>query len=94
MTPATPTRTARGDDAVALQLADMPGGALVGTVVHGVFEHTEFDVPDLASEVAVALEREVTWRNVDLGSPEGVVAGLCAAIESAPRTDGGRHPPA
>ena len=90
VTPATPTRTGPRDDAVALQLADMPGGALVGTVVHGVFEHTEFDVPDLASEVAVALEREVTWRNVDLGSPEGVVAGLCAAIESplGPMADG------
>ncbi len=38
------------DGAVALGLADMPGGALVGTVVHGVFEHTEFDAPDLTAD--------------------------------------------
>ena len=60
----------------------MPGGALVGTVVHSVLERTEFDAPDLAAEVGAALEREVTWRNVDLGSVDAVVAGLCAAIES------------
>jgi exodeoxyribonuclease V beta subunit len=88
--PPVPAGTGPGDDAVALQLADMPGGALVGTVVHGVFEHTEFDVDDLASEVATALHGEVTWRNVDLGAPERVVAGLCTAIESplGPMVDG------
>ena len=29
-----------------------------------------------------ALDRELAWRNVDLGSTEAVVSGLCAAIES------------
>src|SRR6516164_4764136 len=59
----------------------MPGGTLVGTVVHGVLERTEFDAPDLAAEVGAALDREVTWRNVDLGNRDDVVAGLCTAIE-------------
>jgi exodeoxyribonuclease V beta subunit len=71
-----------GNGAIPLQLADMPGGALVGTVIHGVFENTEFDVPDLASQVRKALAEEVAWRNVNLGNTEEVVSGLCAAIES------------
>ena len=69
-----------GDPAVALGLADMPGGALVGTVIHGVFEHTEFDAPDLTAAVTAALAGEVARRNVHLGSTEVVAAGLCAAI--------------
>ena len=83
---------AAGAGAVALQLADMPGGALVGTVIHGVFEHTEFDVPDLAAVVSAALADEVAWRNVNLGSTDDVVSGLCAAIESplGPMVDGVR----
>ncbi len=66
---------------ISLGLGAMPGGALVGTVVHSVLERTEFDVPDLAAEVGAALDREVTWRNVDLGDRDAVVAGLCSAIE-------------
>jgi exodeoxyribonuclease V beta subunit len=79
-------------DAVALHLADMPGGALVGTVVHGVFEHTEFDMPDLARAVASAVDEELVWRNVNLGSADAVVSGLCAAIECplGPMVDGVR----
>ena len=85
--PGTPVRV-RADDAgeetlraFPLGLAAMPGGTLVGTVVHGVLERTEFDAPDLAAEVGAALDREVTWRNVDLGNRDDVVAGLCTAIE-------------
>ena len=87
--PALPARAAgAGADVwerwrgVSLGLAGMPGGALVGTVVHGVLEHTEFDAPDLYGEVGEALDREMAWRNVDLGSRDAVVEGLCAAIES------------
>ena len=71
-----------GVRAVALHLADMPGGALVGTVVHGILEHTDFDAPDLASVVGDAVGRQLLWRNIDLGDRDAVVAGLCAAIES------------
>ena len=67
---------------MALGLADMPGGALVGTVVHSVFERLDFEASDLAAAVGEALERETTWRNVDLGGTEAVVAGLCGAIAS------------
>jgi exodeoxyribonuclease V beta subunit len=75
---------------VPLALGDMPGGTLVGTVVHGALERIAFEAPDLAQEVGAALDAEVTWRNVDLGSREAVVAGLCAAIECplGPMVDG------
>ena len=51
-----------GDDAadptqsIDLGLSAMPGGALVGTVVHSVFERTDFDAPDLAASVREALD--------------------------------------
>jgi len=48
----------------------MPGGALVGTVVHGVLERTDFAAADLEQEVSIALAKEVAWRNIDLGDPE------------------------
>ncbi len=67
---------------IALGLADMPGGALVGTLVHGALERIDFEVSDLTTEVAGALEHELAWRNVDLGDRDAVVAGLCSAIES------------
>ena len=88
--PRTGVGPEEGAAAAALRLADMPGGALVGTVVHGVFEHTEFDAPDLTSEIGAALHNEVMWRNVNLGGTEAVVSGLCAAIECplGPMVDG------
>ena len=66
---------------VTLGLADMPGGTLTGTVVHAIFEEVDFAAPDLEGAVAAAFERQVAWRNADLGSREAVVAGLRAAIE-------------
>ncbi|HEY6426965.1 MAG TPA: 3'-5' exonuclease, partial [Acidimicrobiales bacterium] len=66
---------------VVLGLGDMPGGTLVGTVLHSVLERTEFDAPDLADEVRRALAEGVAWRSVDLGDEERVVTGLCTAIE-------------
>jgi exodeoxyribonuclease V beta subunit len=68
---------------VALELGAMPGGTLVGTVLHSVLERTEFDAPVLEDEVRRALAEEVAWRNVDLGDMEHVVAGLCTAIKSS-----------
>ena len=79
-------RTDRPEDetraSVALGLADMPGGTLVGTIVHEVLQHTEFDAADLEAEVGRALERQTQWRNADLGDRADVVAGLSAAIGS------------
>jgi exodeoxyribonuclease V beta subunit len=65
---------------VALELGAMPGGTLVGTVLHSVLERIEFDAPGLEEEVRGALTEELAWRNVDLGDVEEVVAGLCTAI--------------
>jgi exodeoxyribonuclease V beta subunit len=75
---------------IPLGLGDMPGGALVGTVVHGVFERTDFAAADLSAAVDDALAQELTWHNVDLGDRAGVVAGLRTAIESplGPLADG------
>ena len=65
---------------VGLGLADMPGGALTGTVVHAILEQVDFAAPDLEGAVVAAFERQVVWRNADLGSQAAVVEGLCAAI--------------
>jgi exodeoxyribonuclease V beta subunit len=75
---------------IPLGLSDMPGGALVGTVVHGVFERTDFAAPDLTAALDDALAQELTWHNVELGDRASVVAGLRAAIESplGPLADG------
>jgi exodeoxyribonuclease V beta subunit len=78
--PDTPTLLGEVGRDVGLWLADMPGGAAVGTVIHGVFEHLDFDAPDLALAVREAVTKEASWRNVGLGDPASVVAGLCAAI--------------
>jgi exodeoxyribonuclease V beta subunit len=67
---------------VALALASMPGGTLVGTVVHEVLRHTAFEAGDLAAEVDRALQQEEKRRNLDLGNRADVIAGLCGAIES------------
>ena len=60
----------------------MPGGALVGTVVHNTLERVDFDAGDLEAAVADALSHEAAWHNLDLGDIDAVVAGLCATIES------------
>ncbi len=65
-----------------LALAAMPGGTLVGTLIHGVMERVAFDAIDLAGEVDGAVRHEQAYFNVDLGARENVVRGLCAAIES------------
>ena len=60
----------------------MPGGALVGTIVHSALERIDFASPDLVTEVEEAVEHELAWRSVDLGNKDAAVAGLCAALES------------
>ena len=73
---------ASGKQAAPLLLAGMPGGTLVGTVVHEAFEAVAFDARDLRDEVAGALGRAAQRRHVQLGDMEAAVAGLCAVIES------------
>nr|MDQ3643671.1 exodeoxyribonuclease V [Actinomycetota bacterium] len=68
--------------AVPSLLAAMPGGADVGTVVHGVLEDADFAAADLDGELMAALGRAGGPRMVDVGDRAHVVAGLAAAIET------------
>ncbi len=83
-TPEPPPGT--GDEAwlraVPSLLGAMPGGAEVGTLVHGVLERVDFAAADLDGELIVALARERARRHVDVGDPAAVAAGLRAAVET------------
>ena len=68
--------------AVPSLLAAMPGGAEVGTLVHGVLERIDFAAADLDGELAAALARERARRHLDVGDPAAVAAGLRAAVET------------
>jgi exodeoxyribonuclease V beta subunit len=63
-------------------LADMPVGMHVGTLVHRVFEATDFAAPDLDAELEVQLAAVQAGRAIEIGDPAAVVAGLRAAIET------------
>jgi exodeoxyribonuclease V beta subunit len=68
--------------AMALPLATMPGGARVGSLVHSVLERVDFAASDLSASLASVLDEELAWSHVGIGSPEAVVAGLVAAVET------------
>jgi exodeoxyribonuclease V beta subunit len=68
--------------AVPSLLAGMPVGVQVGTLVHRVFEATDFAAADLRAELSAQLEAVRARRAVDVGDPEGAVTGLAAAIET------------
>ena len=63
-------------------LADMPVGLKVGTLVHEVFQTTDFAAPELQGEVRQALNAALSRQPVDLGQEDVVVEGLTAAIET------------
>ncbi|MBI2703681.1 MAG: UvrD-helicase domain-containing protein [Actinobacteria bacterium] len=67
--------------AVLLPLASMPGGADVGSLVHAVFEHTDFRAADLRAELQQRLDGQA-WRHVDAGDHGVLVDGLCDAIDT------------
>jgi exodeoxyribonuclease V beta subunit len=68
--------------AVPSLLAGMPVGVQVGTLVHRVFEATDFAAEDLDAELRVRLAEAQARRHVELGDSGLVVAGLRAAIET------------
>ncbi len=70
----------RADD--PLPLAEMPVGVEVGTLVHRVFETTDFAAADLDRELAARIAAAGARRQVELGDPLAVRAGLRAAIET------------
>jgi len=67
---------------VPLQLAAMPSGTRVGTLIHGVMEATDFAAADLAAEIRSALGAALSWQQLDLGDLDLVVDGLAAAIST------------
>ena len=64
------------------RLGAMPVGVEVGTFVHRVLEATDFAAPDLHAELAARVAQVQARRQVDVGEPAAVVAGLAAAIET------------
>jgi len=61
-------------------LAGMPSGTEVGTFVHGVLERVDFTAADLDADLAACIGRQQTSRQVNIGDPALVAAGLRAAI--------------
>jgi exodeoxyribonuclease V beta subunit len=86
------------EDARSVPLAALPAGAEFGTMVHAVLEAVDFAAGDLDAELAARIDRERSWRFVDL-RPDGVTgatgadgaallrAGLRAALDT-PLGDG------
>ena len=81
--PAPGRRTTRYGN-VALELGPCQEAPWSGRCCTACWSDIEFDAPDLEEEVRGALATELTWRNVDLGDTEAVVAGLCARRSSLP----------
>jgi exodeoxyribonuclease V beta subunit len=63
-----------------LLLSPMPGGVEVGSFVHSVLEETDFAAPDLDSELRRAISGATARRAIDVGDPDGLVAGLSVAL--------------
>jgi exodeoxyribonuclease V beta subunit len=63
-------------------LGEMPVGADVGTFVHRVLEATDFAAADLETEVRERIAEVRGRRAVEIGDPDIVAAGLCAALRT------------
>jgi exodeoxyribonuclease V beta subunit len=63
-------------------LAATPGGVEVGTFIHSVLESADFAQADLRAELTRRVGEEQSRRQVDIGDPGALVAGLAAAIET------------
>ncbi len=61
---------------------DMPVGVEFGTFAHRVLEAADFTAADLDTELAGHVAAVQAWRNLDLGDPVAMTAGLRAAIET------------
>ena len=68
--------------AVPSLLATMPGGADVGTFVHGVLEGADFTAADLDAELWSSLEKTAAREAVEVGDRSLMVRGLAAAIDT------------
>jgi exodeoxyribonuclease V beta subunit len=61
-------------------MADTPGGAEVGTFVHGVLERVDFTAADLGAAVAAAIEATQATRPINVGASAALVRALTAAV--------------
>jgi exodeoxyribonuclease V beta subunit len=77
-----PTRDEAALRAVPSALSEMPTGVRVGTFVHRVLEATDFAAADLDAELAARVAEVRARRQVEIGDPAAVVAGLRGAIET------------
>jgi exodeoxyribonuclease V beta subunit len=83
--PVAPDAPHAGGDEVRLRgelsgWAATPGGAEVGTFVHGVLQRVDFAAGDLTAEVAAAVAAEQARGSLDIGPVDALVAGIGAAI--------------
>ena len=60
-TPEPPT-----DSGPPSPMADLPGGAAFGSLVHAVLEHADVTVPDLESELLRHVTEQLRWWSVDV----------------------------
>lgn len=67
--------------AVAMPMAELPRGARFGTLVHEVFEHLEFDAPDLDTAVRADLQQAAQHSVWDFDR-DAFVAGIVAAMQT------------
>jgi exodeoxyribonuclease V beta subunit len=68
--------------AVPSLLSDLPAGTRVGTLLHQVFQDTDFAAPDLTAELSARIADAHRRRTADIGDPAALVDGLRAAIET------------
>ena len=71
-------------------LDGLPAGLKIGTLVHRVFEDTDFAADDLDLELTTHVAAAQRRSQVDIGDPDATIAGLRAAIETplGPPLDG------
>ena len=76
--------TAEQDELIAVEapLSELPAGTRVGTLIHQVLEDVDFAAQDLSQEVSQRLTDAERWRTLELGNPDSLIAGLCAAIQT------------
>ncbi len=69
--------------------ADLPGGRRFGTLIHSIFERTDFVAEDLEAELATVVAGQLAYHRMELDA-EALVAALAATIETplGPVADG------
>ncbi len=74
--PTTPVAAAPDAADLPSPMDSLPAGATLGSLVHGVLEHTDPDAPDLLAELELRVEQERRWWAVETPTPELAAALL------------------